>query len=225
MQNSKGNGNTLWHKGNVKALMLNLTGTRPVIGQGLVTWEPETWHFCKTSELMCQTIHSLPTKTWNEETCICVAFLPNGAWWRRKMRHKLYILYKYTQLQNQFIDISTEAKSEWETFFSPQTIQVCTIIPQHCRRIVELDPRLLGGGSVIFQIQPARRYSADTQLAASSSWRRRVKVSKDKPLSPPPTYHTTAPQPRRRYFLCALKSHSETGGGGSLWTWQKKKKK
>lgn len=142
---------------------------------------------------MCHTIHCLATKTWNEERCICVALTSNGAWWRRKMRHKLCILYKYTQLQNQFIDISTEAKSEWETFFPPpQTIQVCTIMPRHCRRIVELDPRLLGGGSVIFQIQPARWYSADTQLAASSSWRRRVKVSKDKPLSPPPTYHTTA---------------------------------
>lgn len=44
-------------------------------------------------------------------------------------------------------------------------------------------PCLLRGRSVIFQIQAACWYSADTQLAASSSWRQRVKVSKD---TPPP---------------------------------------
>lgn len=104
-------------------------------------------------------------------------------------------------------------------------------------------PRLLGGGSVIFQIQPARWYSADTQLAASSSWRRRVKVSKDK-LTPPPT---STPPPttgisyvRRSGILkprgqnCCLISRSKretwqligtvvaaADSVLSLWVWQK----
>lgn len=39
------------------------------------------------------------------------------------------------------------------------------------KRIVELDlSSVLRGGAVIFQIQPARWYSADTLLAADSCW-------------------------------------------------------
>lgn len=86
-------------------------------------------------------------------------------------------------------------------------------------------PCILRDRSVIFQIQAACWYSADTQLAASSSWRQRVKVSKDTPV------------PDCCYFLCLLKSHSPTGkvlshklcklgymiaDENCLWVWQRK---